>query len=182
MSVREAAPSRSPGSGSSTRCSTWSAKGGPTIWSSPRSAAAAASRWRRSTATSRPRTRCSTRRPRNRRASAAGVPVGDEIGDPVAVPAHDVALVRRQPAAGASPGHVGGRARDAQPPVRRIACAGSRTSSRTAASTRRRPRAQRLVRLALLLTSSLAFLDLHDRQGLEPDAAADDVEWAVAAL
>jgi AcrR family transcriptional regulator len=41
---------------------------------------------------------------------------------------------------------------------------------------------QRLVRMAMLLTSSLAFLDLHDRQGLSPDAAADDVEWAVAAL
>ncbi|MET1003730.1 MAG: helix-turn-helix domain-containing protein [Acidimicrobiia bacterium] len=44
------------------------------------------------------------------------------------------------------------------------------------------PEGQRLVRLAAMLTSSLAFLDLHDRQGLSPDAAADDVEWAVAAL
>lgn len=41
---------------------------------------------------------------------------------------------------------------------------------------------RRLVRLALLLTSSVAFLDLHDRQGLSPSAAADDVTWAVAAL
>jgi hypothetical protein len=38
------------------------------------------------------------------------------------------------------------------------------------------------VRLALLLTSSLAFLDLHDRQGLDADAAAADVEWAVETL
>jgi len=41
---------------------------------------------------------------------------------------------------------------------------------------------QRLVRLGLLLTSSVAFLDLHDRQGRTPDEAADDVEWAVGAL
>jgi AcrR family transcriptional regulator len=40
----------------------------------------------------------------------------------------------------------------------------------------------RLTRLALLLTSSLAFVDLHDRQGRTPDEAADDVVWAVAAL
>lgn len=40
----------------------------------------------------------------------------------------------------------------------------------------------RLVRLALLLTSSLAFLDLHDRQGCPPDDAVDDVTWAVSAL
>jgi hypothetical protein len=40
----------------------------------------------------------------------------------------------------------------------------------------------RLIRLSLLLTSSLAFLDLHDRQGLDADAAADDVEWAVEIL
>ena len=40
----------------------------------------------------------------------------------------------------------------------------------------------RFVRLALLLTSSLAFLDLHDRQGLDADAAANDVEWAVEML
>ena len=40
----------------------------------------------------------------------------------------------------------------------------------------------RVVRMSLLLTSSLAFLDLHDRQGLGPDEAADDVEWAIAAL
>jgi AcrR family transcriptional regulator len=44
------------------------------------------------------------------------------------------------------------------------------------------PEGARLIRLALLLTSSLAFLDLHDRQGLAADAAADDVEWAIAAL
>jgi len=41
---------------------------------------------------------------------------------------------------------------------------------------------RRLVRLSLLLTSSIAFLDLHDRQGQSPGAAADDVTWAVAAL
>jgi hypothetical protein len=40
----------------------------------------------------------------------------------------------------------------------------------------------RLVRLALLMTSSLAFVDLHDRQGLDPDAAVDDVSWAIEAL
>jgi AcrR family transcriptional regulator len=41
---------------------------------------------------------------------------------------------------------------------------------------------RRLVRLALLLTSSVAFLDLHDRQGQSPSEAVDDVTWAVAAL
>jgi AcrR family transcriptional regulator len=41
---------------------------------------------------------------------------------------------------------------------------------------------QRLVRMCLLLTSSLAFLDLHDRQGQSPGDAVDDVTWAVAAL
>ncbi len=41
---------------------------------------------------------------------------------------------------------------------------------------------QRLARLGLLLTSSIAFLDLHDRQGQSPDEAVDDVTWAVAAL
>jgi AcrR family transcriptional regulator len=40
----------------------------------------------------------------------------------------------------------------------------------------------RLVRLALLLTSSLAFVDLHDRQGVDVDTAAADVTWAVTAL
>jgi len=41
---------------------------------------------------------------------------------------------------------------------------------------------QRLVRLCLLLTSSLAFLDLHDRQGQPPEDAVDDVTWAITAL
>lgn len=41
---------------------------------------------------------------------------------------------------------------------------------------------RRLVRLALLLTSSIAFLDLHDRQGQSPSEAVDDVTWAVTAL
>ncbi len=41
---------------------------------------------------------------------------------------------------------------------------------------------QRLVRLALLLSSSLAFVDLHDRQGADPDTAVADVTWAVDAL
>jgi AcrR family transcriptional regulator len=41
---------------------------------------------------------------------------------------------------------------------------------------------QRLVRLALLLTSSLAFVDLHDRQGVDAETAAADVTWAVTAL
>jgi AcrR family transcriptional regulator len=41
---------------------------------------------------------------------------------------------------------------------------------------------RRLVRMCLLLTSSLAFLDLHDRQGQSPSDAVDDVTWAVAAL
>lgn len=41
---------------------------------------------------------------------------------------------------------------------------------------------ERLVRLALLLTSSLAFVDLHDRQGVDPDTAAADVAWAVGQL
>jgi AcrR family transcriptional regulator len=41
---------------------------------------------------------------------------------------------------------------------------------------------RRLLRLGLLLTSSIAFLDLHDRQGRSPSEAVDDVTWAVAAL
>jgi AcrR family transcriptional regulator len=41
---------------------------------------------------------------------------------------------------------------------------------------------RRLVRLGLLLTSSIAFLDLHDRQGQSPNEAADDVTWAAAVL
>ncbi|MGQ0824873.1 MAG: hypothetical protein ACT4OX_07595 [Actinomycetota bacterium] len=41
---------------------------------------------------------------------------------------------------------------------------------------------QRLLRLALLLTSSLAFVDLHDRQGADPATAAADVTWAVEVL
>ena len=41
---------------------------------------------------------------------------------------------------------------------------------------------RRLVRLGLLLTSSVAFLDLHDRQGRSPAEAVADVTWAVAAL
>ena len=83
-------------------------------------------------------------------------------------------LVRRQPASEA------GRAMRARRyPVSRawfadrIAGAGIAPDS---------PEGARLVRLSLLLSSSLAFLDLHDRQGLDADAAADDVEWAVAAL
>jgi len=44
------------------------------------------------------------------------------------------------------------------------------------------PEGRRLVRLSLLLTSSIAFLDLHDRQGQSPSEAADDVSWAAAAL
>ena len=41
---------------------------------------------------------------------------------------------------------------------------------------------ERVVRLALLLTSSLAFVDLHDRQGVDADAAVDDVTWAIETL
>jgi AcrR family transcriptional regulator len=41
---------------------------------------------------------------------------------------------------------------------------------------------ERLLHVALLLTSSLAFLDLHDRQGLGADEAADHVTWAVTEL
>jgi AcrR family transcriptional regulator len=41
---------------------------------------------------------------------------------------------------------------------------------------------ERVVRLALLLTSSLAFVDLHDRQGVSADAAVDDVTWAIETL
>jgi hypothetical protein len=36
--------------------------------------------------------------------------------------------------------------------------------------------------MALLMTSSLAFVDLHDRQGVDPDTAAADVTWAIEAL
>ena len=41
---------------------------------------------------------------------------------------------------------------------------------------------RRLARLGLLLTSSIAFLDLHDRQGQSPGEAVDDVSWAIAVL
>jgi AcrR family transcriptional regulator len=41
---------------------------------------------------------------------------------------------------------------------------------------------RRLVRLGLLLTSSIAFLDLHDRQGQSAGEAVDDVTWAIAVL
>jgi AcrR family transcriptional regulator len=44
------------------------------------------------------------------------------------------------------------------------------------------PEGRRLVRLNLLLTSSIAFLDLHDRQGQSPREAVDDVTWAAAVL
>ena len=44
------------------------------------------------------------------------------------------------------------------------------------------PEGERLVRLALLMTSSLAFVDLHDRQGVDPDTAAADVTWAIEVL
>jgi AcrR family transcriptional regulator len=44
------------------------------------------------------------------------------------------------------------------------------------------PNGERLVRLALLLTSSLAFVDLHDRQGVDAKTAASDVTWAIEAL
>jgi AcrR family transcriptional regulator len=44
------------------------------------------------------------------------------------------------------------------------------------------PEGERLVRLTMLVTSSLAFVDLHDRQGMDPDAAVADVMWAVATL
>jgi hypothetical protein len=44
------------------------------------------------------------------------------------------------------------------------------------------PAGARAVRLSLLLTSSLAFVDLHDRQGVDPETAVDDVSWAIEAL
>jgi AcrR family transcriptional regulator len=44
------------------------------------------------------------------------------------------------------------------------------------------PEGERLVRLSLLLTSSLAFVDLHDRQGVDAETAAAEVTWAVRAL
>lgn len=44
------------------------------------------------------------------------------------------------------------------------------------------PEGERLVRLALLMTSSLAFVDLHDRQGVDADTAAKDVTWAIEVL
>jgi len=44
------------------------------------------------------------------------------------------------------------------------------------------PEGERLVRLSLLMTSSLALLDLHDRQGQSPEQAADDVTWAMETL
>jgi AcrR family transcriptional regulator len=44
------------------------------------------------------------------------------------------------------------------------------------------PQGERLVRLALLMTSSLAFVDLHDRQGVDATTAAADVTWAIEVL
>jgi hypothetical protein len=41
---------------------------------------------------------------------------------------------------------------------------------------------RRLVSLCLLLGSSLTLLELHDRQGLPVEVAADEVTWAAAAL
>jgi AcrR family transcriptional regulator len=41
---------------------------------------------------------------------------------------------------------------------------------------------ERVVRIALLLTSSLAFVDLHDRQGVDADTAVADVSWAIETL
>ena len=84
-------------------------------------------------------------------------------------------LVRRQPASETGRAM---RARAAIPPRG----TGPRNASRPRASRRNRRKARASIRLALLLTSSLAFLDLHDRQGLDADAAADDVEWAVEML
>jgi AcrR family transcriptional regulator len=40
------------------------------------------------------------------------------------------------------------------------------------------PQGRRLTSLCLLLGGSLALLELHDRQGLSVDAAADEVAWA----
>ena len=44
------------------------------------------------------------------------------------------------------------------------------------------PEGARVLRLGLLLTSSLALLDLHDRQGQSSDDAAADVTWALEVL
>jgi AcrR family transcriptional regulator len=41
---------------------------------------------------------------------------------------------------------------------------------------------QRLVSLCLLLGGSLALLELHDRQGIAVDRAADEVAWAAQVL
>jgi AcrR family transcriptional regulator len=111
---------------------------------------------------------------------AAGVAPGDAIDGPAYLRAlwrsfeGKLPLVRRQPASET------GRAMRARryPESRawfaeRVATAGVAPES---------PEGARVIRLALLLTSSLAFLDLHDRQGLDADAAADDVEWAVEML
>jgi AcrR family transcriptional regulator len=44
------------------------------------------------------------------------------------------------------------------------------------------PAGQRLISLCLLLGGSLALLELHDRQGLAVEQAADDVTWAAGVL
>ena len=44
------------------------------------------------------------------------------------------------------------------------------------------PAAQRLTALCLLLGGSLSLLELHDRQGLSVDDAADAVAWAAEVL
>ncbi len=112
---------------------------------------------------------------------AAGVPVGDEIGDPSQFLrtmwrsfVDNLPLVRRQ-----ATSEAGREMRNRRYAASRAGLADQLARGgidpKTAAG-------RRVVRLSLLLTSSLAFLDLHDRQGLGPDEAADDVEWAVAAL
>ena len=112
---------------------------------------------------------------------AAGVAPGDATDGPAYLRAlwrsfeGKLPLVRRQPASET------GRAIRAAP-LSRVRAHGSRNASLTAGVAPESPEGARLIRLALLLTSSLAFLDLHDRQGLDADAAADDVEWAVEML
>src|SRR5207247_8661609 len=44
------------------------------------------------------------------------------------------------------------------------------------------PEAERLIALCLLLAGSLAFLELHDRQGLTVEESVDVVWWAVQML
>jgi AcrR family transcriptional regulator len=88
--------------------------------------------------------------------------------------ADNVALVRRQVASPA-----GREMRQARLAAGRAELARALDDEGIAADT---PEGARLVSLCLLLGGSVAFLELHDRQGLGIDAAVDEACWAARVL